>query len=333
MIFKAAAPEVPSLKEIIKPILPRLAQVEDRLEAVAQEGEGILRESSAYVLSGGGKRLRAALVLYCASLKEPPEEIYDKAVQVACAVELIHSATLVHDDIIDHAVIRRLKPTANIRFGEDVAVLLGDFLYARAFEMIAQVGDSSVTELMARTTRLMCEGELDQLKHRFRADLTLEEYLSFIERKTAALISASASGGAILSGLSPMEQKALSSYGMNVGIAFQIVDDILDIVGLEQKTGKTLHTDMGNGKMTLPLILLRAALEGEEQSGFVERLKSPNADWRTDAELAGRHDILEKSKAFANDYLSAADAVTQAFPPSVRRTLSAISNFVVRRDY
>lgn len=332
MMFNTAAPQSPSLKEIVKPILPRLAQVEDRLEAVAQESEGILREASVYVLSGGGKRLRAALVLYCASFKEPSDEIYDKAVQVACAVELIHSATLVHDDIIDHAVIRRLKPAVNIRFGEDVAVLLGDFLYARAFEMIAKVGDSSVTELMARTTRLMCEGELDQLKHRFRADLTIEEYLSFIERKTAALISASASSGAILSGLSPLEQKSLSSYGMNVGIAFQIVDDILDIVGMEQKTGKTLHTDMGNGKMTLPLILLRAALEGEDQSGFVERLKSPNADWKAAAELAGRHEIRGKCEAFANDYLSAADSVTQIFPPAVRRTLSAISNFAVRRE-
>jgi len=333
MIIKTAAPLAPSLKEIVKPILPRLAQVEDRLNAVALESEGILAEASCYVLEGGGKRLRAALVLYCASLNGPSEEVYDNAARVACAVELIHSATLVHDDIIDHAVIRRLKPTVHIRFGGDVAVLLGDFLYARAFEMIAQVGNASVTELMARTTRLMCEGELDQLKHRFRADLALPEYLSFIERKTAALIAASAESGAALAGLPLPEQKALSGYGMNLGIAFQIVDDILDIAGQEQKTGKTLHTDMGSGKMTLPLILLRATLEGEEQTGFVERQRSPNADWKTDAELAGRHNIIEKSEAFAHDYLSAAESVTQIFSPAVRRTLSAISDFVVRREY
>jgi len=334
MIFKPpTVPQALSLKEIVKPILPRLTQVEDKLESVARESEGILREASAYVLSGGGKRLRAALVLYCASLKEPSEKIYDSAVQAACAVELIHSATLVHDDIIDQAVLRRLKPTANIHFGNDVAVLLGDFLYARAFEMISKVGNASVTELMARTTRLMCEGELDQLKHRFRADLTLEKYLSFIERKTAGLISASAESGAALVGLNLPEQKALSSYGMNLGVAFQIVDDILDIVGLEQKTGKTLHTDMGNGKMTLPWILLRQALEGEEQSNFIERLQSPNTNWKTEVELADRHKIREKCETFADNYLTASTSATQIFPPTVRQTLSALSNFVVRRDY
>ncbi|OGR84142.1 MAG: hypothetical protein A2901_09000, partial [Elusimicrobia bacterium RIFCSPLOWO2_01_FULL_54_10] len=306
-MFKSASLVAPSsLKEIVSPILPRLDEVEARLHGVAAESDGILKESSAYVLSGGGKRLRAALVLYSASIGHPTDEVYEQAIRVACAVELIHAATLVHDDIIDHAVLRRLKPTVNIHFGSDVAVLLGDFLYAKAFEMIAGVGNSSVTERMARTTRRMCEGEMDQLRHRFRADLALEEYLSFIERKTADLISASAASGAELAGLPEPHVKALADYGLSVGIAFQIVDDLLDIVGIERKMGKTLHTDMGNGKMTLPLILLRTVLVGQEKADFIESLKSPNPDWKSAVELARRHRIQEKSEAFANDYLTGA---------------------------
>ncbi len=319
-----------SLKEIVKPILPRLALVEDRLREISNEGEGILKESSQYVLSGGGKRLRAALVLYAASLK--PCDM-NAAVEVACAVELIHAATLVHDDIIDHAVIRRLKPTVNVEFGSEVAVLLGDFLYAKAFEIISSVGNAQVTELMARTTRAMCEGEIDQLKHRFRADLALEEYISFIERKTAALISACAESGAMLANLSLEEQKALSTYGLSMGIAFQIVDDLLDLMGIEKKIGKTLHTDLGNGKLTLPMILLRTVLVGEEKSRLMESLKSPNPDWQGAADLARRHHIKEKTEAFANDYLTGALAAVQIFPQEVSDTLEAISKFVVKRDY
>ncbi len=319
-----------SLKEIVRTILPYLSQVEERLSAVSDEGEGILKESSHYVLSGGGKRLRAALVLYAASLK--PCDM-SKAVEVAAAVELIHSATLVHDDIIDHAVLRRLMPTVNVQFGSEVAVLLGDFLYAKAFEMIAAVGNSQVTELMALTTRRMCEGEIDQLKHRFRADLALEEYLSFIERKTAALISACGESGAVLAGLSAQEQKAFSVYGLSMGISFQIVDDLLDLIGMEKKIGKTLHTDLSNGKLTLPLILLRTVLVGEEKNKFIESLKSPNPDWQGVVNLADRHSIREKTEVFANDYLTGALAAVQIFPQDVQNTLEAISKFVLKRDY
>lgn len=337
ILSRVLAADVPlnvlSLKEIVKPVLSDLHRVEERLNAVAHEGEGILRASSEYVLSGGGKRLRAALVLYAASLSETGLRSRESALEISAAVELIHSATLVHDDIIDHAVLRRLKPTVNVEFGSEVAVLLGDFLYARAFGMIARVGDAKITALMAETTREMCEGEIDQLKHRFRADLPLEEYLSFIERKTAALISACAEAGARIAGLTAGEQKALAAYGLSMGVAFQIVDDLLDVVGVEKKIGKTLHTDVGNGKMTLPLILLLTELEGSEKEDLVRKLKSPAPNWRETSALVEKYRIREKTEAFANRYLDNAIAAVQVFPPAVRETLENISRFIVQRDY
>ena len=212
--------------------------------------ENVLREYSKNKERRGGKRLRAALVLFCSSINSGNDpKIQESAVDIAAAVELIHSATLVHDDIVDNAVLRRLKPSVNIKYGVEVSVLLGDFLYARAFEIIAKVADQDITSWMSETTQKMCEGELDQLRNRYRADLSTAEYISFIGRKTASLISACARSGARLGGMTAKEQNSLADFGENIGISFQIIDDLLDVVGSENRLGKTLRTDAGNGKI------------------------------------------------------------------------------------
>ncbi|OGR96938.1 MAG: hypothetical protein A2902_07700 [Elusimicrobia bacterium RIFCSPLOWO2_01_FULL_64_13] len=329
------------LKEIVRPILPHLLKVEERLEAVARDSDGILSESSRYVLCGGGKRIRAALVLFGAVVA--PEAPGDRApagaasaedaAAIAAAVELIHSATLVHDDIVDRAVLRRLKPAVNIHFGEEVAVLLGDFLYSKAFEMIARVGDPVIDSWIAGTTRVMCEGELDQLRHRFQPDLTLEEYFSFIDRKTASLIACCARAGGRLGGLGKREQESLADFGRNAGISFQIVDDILDLVGTESRIGKTLRTDAGNGKMTLPLILLRESLRGPDRDAFERAIRSPSREDRDFQRWIQSRDIIEQAERRALEYFDRAGRAIAGFDPGVRVPLEQLSRFLLYRDY
>lgn len=328
-----------SLQDIVRPVMRPLARVEDRLNAVGGESEGVLRESSQYVLSGGGKRLRAALVFFCASIdpkggSEPNPALQSSAAEeIAASVELIHAATLVHDDIIDRAVLRRLKPTAAVQFGEDAAVLLGDFLYARAFSMIARVGDTEITTWMAETTQAMCEGEIGQLKHRYRVELSLDEYLDFIEKKTATLISVSARSGAKLAGLSLEQQDALASFGRNIGISFQIVDDLLDIIGSEDRIGKTLHTDAGNGKMTLPMILLLGDLSPEEKKDFLAHFQSKSPDWTAIQSLIEKYKIVQRTEACADDYFQKALEAIRPLGSPVRESLEKLSRFILKRDY
>ncbi len=325
-----------SLKEIVRPVLPLLDEVENRLNLIGQESDGILKESSRYVLCGSGKRLRAALTLFCASASGENGGRHNeksRAVDIAVAVELIHAATLVHDDIVDRAVLRRLKPTVNVRFGEEVAVLLGDFLYARAFEIVAGAQDTQITAMISDTTRQMCEGELDQLKHRFRADLTMQEYISFIERKTASLIAVCAASGGRLSGLTSVRVNALSQFGMNIGIAYQIVDDLLDVVGTEDRMGKTLRTDAGNGKMTLPLILLVSQTSGAARKALLENLKSAEPDWSLIHGLVSKHNIAAQTDKFADDYFKKAVDSLKGFSPSLVSALENLSKFVLKRDY
>src|SRR5471030_2254280 len=158
------------------------------------------------------------------------------------------------------AVLRHQKPTAAVAFGDEVAILLGDFLYVEAFSLLASLNDPPLLDLFARSTRAMCQGEINQVSRRFQLDLSLSEYLSFIDNKTANLMGASMKGGARLSRLSTDQSTALGHFGWNLGMAFQIIDDTLDLVGEEDVTGKTLRTDLANGKLTLPLIWLRDKL-------------------------------------------------------------------------
>jgi len=180
--------------------------------------------------------------------KHNPEEVQ----AIALTVELIHIATLVHDDIIDKAALRRNRSTVVSEFGTDAAVLLGDHLFTYAFEKAASLERPAVLGLLARATSLMCAGEIDQLKQRFQFNLTEQEYFSFLEKKTAALFGASARCGGILAGQDLPVQNALEKFGLHLGLAFQITDDLLDLVGQENVVGKTLRTDIMNGKMTLP---------------------------------------------------------------------------------
>ena len=283
-----------------------------------------------YVVQAGGKRLRPAMVVLSTQLGGTQT---DDAITVGAASELIHLATLMHDDIVDRAVLRHQKPTAAVEFGDEVALLLGDFLYVEAFSLLAGINDPQLVDLFARSTRAMCQGEINQVRRRFQLDLSLSEYLSFIDNKTATLMGASMRGGARLARLSTDQATALGHYGWNLGMAFQIIDDTLDLVGEEDVTGKTLRTDLANGKLTLPLIWLRDKLEPAEKEKFLGWLREPTSD-----NVQGIITWVKETGAIKEGLRQAANFAQQAktalqnFPESTpKQTLSAIAQYIVTR--
>src|SRR5437870_5372448 len=187
------------LEDLYQSIFPFLLQTERVLQDVATRGKGLIPEIVQYVVQAGGKRLRPALVVLSAQLGGLQS---DDPIIVGAAAELIHIATLVHDDIVDHAVLRHQKPTAAVQFGDEVAILLGDYIYVEAFSLLSSLNDPQLVDLFARSTRTMCQGEINQVRRRFQLDLSLSEYLSFIDHKTATLMGAAMRGGARLARLS-----------------------------------------------------------------------------------------------------------------------------------
>lgn len=322
-----------SLKELIEPISCFIGEVEQKLNSIGNQSDGILKDSSHYVVSGGGKRFRSTLLIFCASINPKILEDrhrMDQVVEVAAAMELIHSATLVHDDIIDRAGLRRQKPTAHIQFGEDLAILLGDFLYVTAFRMVAGTGDGPLTSWVAKTTQQMCEGEIDQLKYRFQSQLSLEDYLSFIEKKTACLIALSARSGAYLGQLPDHDVRQLELFGLYQGIAYQMMDDLLDMTGSLEQTGKTLRSDLQNGKITLPLILLCQKLNLIEKEKFHRDLWN-GLNWDFILSLIQKYDIINQTTEFSNSYyLKALDSI-KIFDLKTQNTLIQLSNIILNR--
>lgn len=214
-------------------------------------GVPLVGEVSRYIISAGGKRLRPALLLLvCGALGYRGEQRYN----LAAVVEFIHTATLLHDDVVDESTLRRGRATANESFGNPASVLVGDFLYSRAFQMMLDAGNTKVMEILADATNVIAEGEVLQLMNMHDASLDETAYLRVIRSKTAKLFEASARLGAVLAGASPAMEQACADYGQALGTAFQVIDDVLDYDGDAQEMGKNLGDDLREGKATLPLI-------------------------------------------------------------------------------
>ena len=211
----------------------------------------LINQLGNYIVNSGGKRLRPQLVLLASRAfdYEGPHHV-----TLAAIVEFIHTATLLHDDVVDASELRRGQKTANAIWGNEAAVLVGDFLYSRAFEMMVEVGNMRVMEILAHATNTIAEGEVLQLLNCNDADTTEERYLEVIRSKTAKLFEAATQLGAVISGRPAAEDKAMASYGMHLGTAFQLIDDVLDYSASPQETGKNIGDDLAEGKPTLPLI-------------------------------------------------------------------------------
>jgi octaprenyl-diphosphate synthase len=230
-------------------------------------GVPLVGEVSRYIISSGGKRLRPALLLLvCAALGYRGEQRFN----LAAVVEFIHTATLLHDDVVDESTLRRGRATANAHFGNPASVLVGDFLYSRAFQMMLEAHDLRIMEILADATNVIAEGEVMQLMNMHDPELDEAAYLQVIRSKTAKLFEASARLGAVLSGATAQVEEACAEYGQALGTAFQVIDDVLDYAGAAEEMGKNLGDDLREGKVTLPLIA--AMRRGtEEQRALVRR--------------------------------------------------------------
>jgi len=242
-----------ALKQAFEPIAEGLSQVEERIRAQAKAFDPAIEHYVAYAIQSHGKRLRPALALLAGGATGA---ILPAHSDLAVIVELIHAATLVHDDILDHADLRRGQPTANAKWGNSLAVLLGDCLFAHALQLASSFEDSRICRRIAEAAGEVCSGEIIQTQRRFDFKLTVPDYFRILEMKTGALFAVATQMGGLLNGASEAAQKGLFDFGMRLGTAYQIYDDCLDLAGDESTVGKTLGSDLRRGKLTLPILHL-----------------------------------------------------------------------------
>lgn len=313
------------LEEIYLPIKKELDRIENELRSqlLSSEDKFIL-EVNQYLLDNAGKRLRPSLVLLCAKTNNHWDE---KAIPVAAALELIHTASLVHDDVLDEATLRRKRVTINVRWGNESAILTGDYLYFKAFSILSQLEVARISAIASFAAEMMCEGEIIQTCKTFQLDLSEEDYLEIIRKKTACLIAASCEVGAVLSGSSPRIQESMAQYGLNFGIAFQIIDDCLDLISLSGKTGKSTYKDIEQGKMTLPLICLARELskeKGQKTKGLFEKNREEIINLLKD------YGAIEYSWQKAKEYLNRAkDHLKTLGDSEAKEALSLLSDYLL----
>jgi geranylgeranyl pyrophosphate synthase len=324
-----------TLSRLFAGIEPDLEQVDRTFEERATSGLDILNSASMHALGSPGKRLRTALTLLSGKLNTYR---FDKLLPLSVAFEMVHLATLIHDDIVDNAMTRRGNPTVNALWGNNIAILLGDYYFAKTAGLIADINDNRIDHLFSDTVATVCEGTIMEMMTAGRIDLTIQSYYEKISHKTACLIAACCKGGAIVSEASNKEIELLEEYGMNLGIAFQIIDDVLDYTEDQSTIGKPAGNDLRQGMVTLPLIY---ALQEHPQNGHhqeVYRLlndqthKEENINAVVNWVVHGGS--VELAIADANAYAGKARAALHHFPPSEdRQILDELIDFVVSRKH
>ncbi|MBA3997230.1 MAG: octaprenyl diphosphate synthase [Candidatus Accumulibacter sp.] len=320
------------LEQLYNLIEPDMKAVDAVIRKHLHSDVVLVRQVAEYIIQGGGKRLRPALVLLAAGALSYRGVHHHEA---AAVVEFIHTATLLHDDVVDESALRRGRETANTMFGNAASVLVGDFLHSRAFQMMVDIGDLRVMRVLSDATNVIAEGEVLQLMNCHDADVDEAAYLQVIRYKTAKLFEAAAQIGAIIGGASPEIERCMADYGMHLGTAFQLIDDVLDYSGAEAETGKHLGDDLAEGKPTLPLIYVM-------QNGTAEQA----ACVRRAIENGGRDDFaqvlaairatgaLEHAKQQAKLEADRAAAALDALPASqYKNSLLELSVFAVARSF
>jgi octaprenyl-diphosphate synthase len=321
-----------SVKQLFAPISADMHAVDAVIRDRLYSDVVLIRQVAEYIIHSGGKRLRPALVLFTAGAMGYQGTQHQ---ELAAVVEFIHTATLLHDDVVDESDLRRGSKTANAIFGSAASVLVGDFLYSRAFQMMVGVDDMRVMRVLADATNVIAEGEVLQLLNCHNADVVIDDYLRVIRYKTAKLFEAASRLGGILGGADEALENRLAAFGMHLGTAFQLIDDVLDYSAEESATGKHLGDDLAEGKPTLPLIhvmqhgspaqaaLVRGAIESGGRDDFAAVLA---AIQHTGA--------LEETRRYAQAEASLAIAAISDLPPSIfKDALLELSHFAVERNH
>ena len=310
-----------------------LVLVEKQFKHDLESDVYMIRKVGEYVFASGGKRIRPMLLLLSARLAGYNG---DKHIGLASVVEFIHTATLLHDDVVDSAVLRRGQESANAVWGNEASVLVGDFLFAKSFSIMVRVGNLEILQTLSDATTQMAEGEVLQLISTCDLDLDEEQYLDVIRDKTAVLISAACRVGAVLGGLEGAEKEALSNFGMDVGIAFQLMDDALDYVADEAEFGKAKGHDLEEGKMTLPLIHVLRQCSADERSTLAEIVEKElleDDDLKYVIDLINLYGGIDYTRKRAAELALAAKRQLQIFPESeVRGALEIVADYVISRS-
>jgi len=320
-------------KEIFDLVRDDLALVEDELARQSDTAFPAVSEIAAYLLGGGGKRLRPALLLLSANYAGRMDR---SAIRLAAVVELLHSATLIHDDVIDSAGTRRGRPSANARWGNHRSVLTGDWLYMQSFQMALEERNFRILDILIDLTQKMVEGELIQLEKIGRIDVTEEDALRLATYKTACLFSGCARLGGVLGRLEGEEEQALAEYGRYAGLAFQLVDDLLDFTASAQQLGKPVLSDLKEGKVTLPLIYAmenghREARELVAQ--VLEEKEFHSVRPETIVSLVQDSGALDRARCLAQDYAQRAKSCLNGQRDSeYARALATLPDFILERE-
>ena len=313
----------------------KLEKVESLIGLKLKSEVNLIEKMSGHHLQTGGKRLRALLTL--GSAKLTGYGLGKRDINLAACVELIHAATLLHDDVIDESSLRRGVKTTNSIWGNQSSILVGDYLLSRCFEIMVDDGDLEVLKLLSSTSAKIAQGEVLQLQHKGEADLLEDTYIDIINLKTAALFSASTKTGACLSGSNEKEKKALESYGKNLGLAFQIADDALDYYGKDKFFGKEIGKDFYEGKVTLPLIIIFQKGNDEERSFLTEIMEKKERnedDFSETLALINKYKAIDASLKRAEYFVNVSYDSLGLFPNNEdKKILQNLTGFSLNRSF
>lgn len=329
----APSPSAIALAQLFEPIRGDLKDVEKEFTRQLQSQVAVIPQIADYIKDGGGKRIRPAVLLMAGRMAGYSGE---RAVLYAAVLEFIHTATLVHDDIIDEAELRRGREAVHTKWGNHLTVLFGDFLYLKSMSMALSVDNLEIVRLLCDVTLRIVEGEIYQLTKNGVVDLTEDEHFDIVKRKTAYLFAGCARIGGMLGPTTREQQEALWDYGINIGMAFQIVDDLLDFTGDAAALGKPVAGDLREGKMTLPVIHLRSRGDARAEALLRQIVSARHAtpeEWRELTGMLAQARSIDYAQRKAADFVERAKASLYAFPSSdARDALMYLPDYVISRD-
>lgn len=330
-VSSPAAPAIEAFADVQALAATDMAAVNALIRSRLASDVVLINQVGEHIIGSGGKRLRPMLHLLAARTAGYKGNDH---IPLAALIEFIHTSTLLHDDVVDESDLRRGRKTANALWGNAASVLVGDFLYSRSFQMMVELDDMRIMRILADTTNRIAEGEVLQLLNIGNADTSEQAYLDVIERKTAVLFSAATRLGAVLAGLPPDQEQALAQYGLDLGYAFQIADDVLDYVSDADTLGKNIGDDLAEGKPTLPVIHAIAHSSPDQAASLRRAIESGGLDSLDNIVSAIRDSgALEYARSRAEHYARSAQAVLNALPESsARDALAFLAEYSVNRS-
>jgi octaprenyl-diphosphate synthase len=320
------------LTDLTKPIKKDLGRVEEKISKALKTDNVFIQQMVDYLSHSTGKRVRPALAIlsakYCGKLSED-------LISLGAALEMLHVATLIHDDIIDNSAVRRKQKTLNFKWGNEISVLMGDYVFASSFYLMAKDLPKNIVSSLADTTNIICHGEISETFNRFNVDLNEEQYLEVIKEKTAVLFAASCQTGAMLAGADALTVKKLYYFGLNIGMAFQVVDDTLDFVGKQTKVGKPVMSDLREGKLTLPVIYCLVSAtkaENKKLKTIILRKVKTDSDLKFLNFLLNKYDAINRSLQKAKHYADDAKMALKSLNGN-KNEFMQFADFLINRDF